>query len=191
MAKWGMVIDLEKCTGCQACSTACAMENNLLPGENWQDVLYYTEGEYPSAQLKWFPRPCMQCESPSCVHVCPVKATYKTDDGVVLIDWDRCIGCRYCIIACPYGVRFFADENPQVEPNLRSVFKGDGDRAWGPPWRDAGRKRGPQARHRRTAVGRGARSAPSATTASARRPRARRISTRAIRRCASSRRPAS
>ena len=135
MAKWGMVIDLEKCTGCQACSTACAMENNLLPGENWQDVLYYTEGEYPSAQLKWFPRPCMQCESPSCVHVCPVKATYKTDDGVVLIDWDRCIGCRYCIIACPYGVRFFADENPQVEPNLRSVFKGAGDRAWGPPWK--------------------------------------------------------
>ncbi len=135
MAKWGMVIDLEKCTGCQACSTACGMENNRLPGENWQDVLFYTEGEYPSAQLKWFPRPCMQCENPSCVHVCPVKATYKTDDGVVLIDWDRCIGCRYCIIACPYGVRFFADENPQVEPNLRSVFKGDGDRAWSPPWK--------------------------------------------------------
>lgn len=135
MAKWGMVIDLEKCTGCQACSTACAMENNRLPGEAWQDVVFYTEGEYPSVQLKWFPRPCMHCENPSCVDVCPVRATYKTEDGIVLVDWDRCIGCRYCMIACPYGVRFYSDEKPLVEPDIKKVFKGDRKYSWSPPWR--------------------------------------------------------
>jgi len=135
MAKWGMVIDLEKCTGCQACTAACAMENNRLPGEQWQDVIFFTEGEYPSAQVKWFPRPCMQCENPSCVHVCPTRATYKTEDGFVLIDWDRCIGCRYCMIACPYGVRFYTDEKPVAPPDMRKVFGGKDGRSWNPPWK--------------------------------------------------------
>lgn len=135
MAKWGMVIDLEKCTGCQACSTACQMEHNRLPGENYQDVLYYTSGEQPSPELNWVPRPCMHCEEPSCMHVCPTKATYKTEDGVVLIDWDKCIGCKYCMIACPYGVRFYTDEKALVEPDLKQVFKGSGDQSWNPPYK--------------------------------------------------------
>ncbi len=134
--KWGMVIDLEKCTGCQACTTACAMENNTLPGEAWQDVLYYHEGQYPNTSIKWLPRPCMQCEEPSCVHVCPTKATYKTEDGVVLIDWDKCIGCKYCMIACPYGVRFFTDEKPLLEPNLKAMFPGEGGQQWSPPYQN-------------------------------------------------------
>jgi len=135
MAKWGMVIDLDKCTGCQACTTACAMENNRLPGENWQDVLFYHEGKYPSAKLMWFPRPCMHCEHPSCVDVCPTRATYKTEDGLVLIDWNKCIGCKYCMIACPYGVRFYVDERPLVEPDVRGVFPGAGRGMWSPPYR--------------------------------------------------------
>lgn len=135
MAKWGMVIDLEKCTGCQACTAACAMENNRLPGENWQDVVFFTEGEYPSVQVKWFPRPCMQCENPSCVHVCPTRATYKTEDGFVLVDWDRCIGCKYCMIACPYGVRFYIDEKPLVGPDVRKAFPSKDAHAWNPPWK--------------------------------------------------------
>lgn len=136
MAKWGMVIDLDKCTGCQACTTACAMENNRLPGENWQDVLFYTEGSYPNAQLKWFPRPCFHCEQPSCVKVCPTGATYKDPHGgFVLIDWDKCIGCKYCMIACPYGVRFFTDEKSLLEPDIKQVFRGDGRRQWNPPYR--------------------------------------------------------
>jgi molybdopterin-containing oxidoreductase family iron-sulfur binding subunit len=130
-----MVIDLEKCTGCQACTTACAMENNRLPGENWQDVLFYHEGRYPNVKLAWLPRPCMHCENPSCVTVCPTRATYKTGDGVVLIDWNKCIGCKYCMIACPYGVRFYADEKPTVAPDVRAAFQGDGKRSWNPPYR--------------------------------------------------------
>lgn len=135
MPRWGMVIDLEKCTGCQACTLACQMENNLMPGQSWQDVLYYAEGDYPSGTVKWFPRPCMQCENPPCVSVCPVNATYKTDDGVVLIDWDRCIGCKYCIIACPYGARFYSGDKSLVQPDLRKVFPSEDKHAWSPPWR--------------------------------------------------------
>jgi Fe-S-cluster-containing dehydrogenase component len=135
MAKWGMVIDLETCTGCQACTTACAMENNRLPGESWQDVLFYHEGTYPHVQLSWLPRPCMQCENPSCVYVCPTGATYQTDDGVVLVDWDKCIDCKYCMIACPYGVRFFTDEKPVVEPDLREIFPGAPAETYSPPYR--------------------------------------------------------
>lgn len=136
MAKWGMVIDLEKCTGCQACSTACAMENNRLPGESWQDVLYYQEGTYPNVKLSWLPRPCMHCENPSCVHVCPTKATYQNDEGLVLVDWNKCIGCKYCQIACPYGVRFFTDVKSPVEPDVRTVFAAtDGQHVWAPPYK--------------------------------------------------------
>lgn len=134
MPKWGMVIDLETCTGCQACTTACAMENDRLPGESWQDVLFHSEGAFPNTKMKWLPRPCMQCENPSCVSVCPTKATYKTDDGVVLVDWDKCIGCKYCMIACPYGVRFYSDERPTIEPDLRAIFPGDERRSWNPPY---------------------------------------------------------
>lgn len=136
MAKWGMVIDLDKCTGCQACTTACSMENNLLPGENWQDVLFYHEGEYPNVNMKWLPRPCMHCENPSCVDVCPTKATYKDPDGgYVLIDWDKCIGCKACMVACPYGVRFYTDEKPAVTPDIREVFPGQNGRQWNPPYK--------------------------------------------------------
>ena len=135
MSKWGMVIDLEKCTGCQACTTACTMENSRLPGENWQDVVFFSEGEYPSVQVKWYPRPCMHCENPSCVDVCPTKATYKTEDGMVLVDWNKCIGCKYCMIACPYGVRFYADEKPLLSPDMREVFGSQDDHSWNPPWK--------------------------------------------------------
>jgi molybdopterin-containing oxidoreductase family iron-sulfur binding subunit len=136
MAKWGMVIDLDKCTGCQACTTACAMENTRLPTETWQDVLFYNEGTYPNVNVKWFPRPCMHCENPSCVTACPTGATYKEKEGgFVLVDWDKCIGCKACMVACPYGVRFYTDEKAVVQPDLRSVFPGTDGRTWDPPYR--------------------------------------------------------
>lgn len=126
MPRWGMVIDLDKCTACQACTVACRAENNVYfqgPEEIkknraifWNEVLTITEGEYPKTKVKYIPRPCMHCEDPPCVKVCPVGATYASEEGVVLQKYKRCIGCRYCMSACPYGARHFNWIEPKV-PN--------------------------------------------------------------------------
>ncbi|MBA4178998.1 MAG: (4Fe-4S)-binding protein [Anaerolinea sp.] len=105
--KWTMVIDQRKCVGCSACTVACIAENNLPPGIAYRPVLEEEIGEYPKVTRRFTPRPCMHCDEPPCVPVCPVGATYKRPDGVVVINYDRCIGCRYCIVACPYGARSF------------------------------------------------------------------------------------
>lgn len=103
--KWGMVIDQRKCVGCSACTIACVAENKLPPGVVYRPVVQEESGVFPNLKLKFTPRPCMQCEEPPCVPVCPVEATWKRADGITTIDYDRCIGCRYCIAACPYGAR--------------------------------------------------------------------------------------
>ena len=105
--RWGMVIDLRKCTGCQACTIACIQENKLPPGVVYRPVITETNGTYPNVSKTFTPKPCMQCDNPPCVPVCPVDATYKRADGIVVIDYDVCIGCRYCITACPYQARTF------------------------------------------------------------------------------------
>lgn len=105
--KWVMVIDLRKCTGCNACVNACRSENALPPGVAYRVVMEEEVGTYPNVSKRFVPRPCMQCNNPPCVSVCPVKATYKRPDGVVAIDYNKCIGCRYCVTACPYGARTF------------------------------------------------------------------------------------
>lgn len=102
---WIMVIDIRKCVGCHACTIGCVAENNLPPGVVYRPVTTQESGTYPNVHLRFTPRPCMQCENPSCVPVCPVKATWKRPDGIVAIDYDRCIGCRYCVNACPYQAR--------------------------------------------------------------------------------------
>jgi len=102
---WIMVIDTTKCVGCSACTIGCVAENKLPPGVVYRPVVTEERGEYPNVTLSFLPRPCMQCDDPPCVPVCPVRATWKGPDGVVVIDYDRCIGCRYCLTACPYGAR--------------------------------------------------------------------------------------
>jgi len=105
--RWGMVIDLQKCVGCDSCTVACKAENRTPPGVSYNVVMEEEHGEFPEVTRTNVPRPCMQCENAPCVQVCPVSATYKMDNGVVNVDYDRCIGCRYCMIACPYGARYF------------------------------------------------------------------------------------
>jgi Fe-S-cluster-containing dehydrogenase component len=101
---WGMVIDLDKCIGCEYCLRACSATNNVDPGKPWNIVV---EEETSSGHLFYFSRPCLHCQDAPCAEVCPVKATYVRDDGLVIMDYDRCIGCRYCEVACPYDARKF------------------------------------------------------------------------------------
>lgn len=117
MPKWAMVIDLDKCTGCQACVIACKAENNIPFSDPeqaalgrsiaWIEVMAMTEGDYPQVKTRFMPRPCMQCDNPPCTKVCPVYATYKNEDGLVAQVYARCIGCRYCTNACPYTAKYF------------------------------------------------------------------------------------
>lgn len=105
--RWVMVIDLRKCAGCHACTIACVAENKLPPGVVYRPVIDEEFGTYPNVGRRFLPRPCMQCDNPPCTDVCPVSATYKNEDGIVVMDYDQCIGCRYCITACPYAARTF------------------------------------------------------------------------------------
>jgi len=118
--KWIMVIDLQKCIGCKACTVSCVAENNLPPGVVYRPVTEEEVGEFPNVRRKFVPRPCMHCDNPPCTPVCPVDATYKRPDGIVVIDYDVCIGCRYCIAACPYNARtadfgeYYEDGTPEI-----------------------------------------------------------------------------
>lgn len=117
--KWGMVIDLRKCVGCKACTVACVVENKLPPGVVYRPVIEEEVGIYPNVSRRFLPRPCMHCDNAPCVEVCPVGATKKRNDGIVSIDYDDCIGCRYCITACPYNARTFdfgEDYNKTKQP---------------------------------------------------------------------------
>ncbi len=113
MARYGMVIDLDKCTGCRACMVSCKVENNTPQGNFWMYVFRFEEGEYPNTRTWFMPRPCMHCDNAPCVKVCPVGARYKRLDGLTATDFDRCIGCRYCEVACPYGVNYFNWKKPE------------------------------------------------------------------------------
>lgn len=122
----GMTIDLKRCTGCQTCVVACKMQNNVPMGMLWNRVLTdggkhldRARGTYPYLTKSWLPLACQHCENAPCVKVCPVEATYKREeDGLVLIDYDKCVGCRYCMAACPYNVRVFNWKEPVRQPGF-------------------------------------------------------------------------
>jgi molybdopterin-containing oxidoreductase family iron-sulfur binding subunit len=108
---WVMIIDLRKCVGCHACTVGCMAENVLPPGIMYRPVFDQTNGTYPKLKRVFIPRPCQQCDNPPCVPVCPVKgkATWKEKkgigEGIVMINYNECIGCGKCVPACPYKVR--------------------------------------------------------------------------------------
>ncbi len=106
MARYGMVIDLKRCYGCYACSMACKVKNHTPPGVFWARVLKGEEGRFPNTVRQALPVLCMQCDDPSCVEVCPTGATFKQEDGVIVVDKDTCMGCKSCLMACPYGARY-------------------------------------------------------------------------------------
>lgn len=125
MTRMGMAINLNRCIGCQTCSIACKMQNNVPMGMLWNRVLTQSEegvdgveGVYPDVSKQYVPVSCQHCENAPCVKVCPVEATYRDENGRVLIDYDRCIGCRYCMAACPYNVRVFRWEEAVQHPNF-------------------------------------------------------------------------
>jgi sulfur reductase FeS subunit len=108
MTRYAMVIDLNTCVGCNACMAACAMENQTPV---WKDAwrTYVHEKEIGVTELvrrRFFPRLCNHCSNPACLTVCPTGATYKRSDGIVMIDYERCMGCRACAMACPYSARY-------------------------------------------------------------------------------------
>ncbi len=121
---WGMVIDLRKCIGCKACTVACKAENVTSPGVSYMVVMEQEVGTYPNARRTFLPRPCFQCDNPPCVPVCPVGATWKQEeDGIVVIDYDACIGCRYCEMACPYSARYFDFGEYYNPPEFRQEYE--------------------------------------------------------------------
>ena len=103
MTRYVMVIDLARCVGCDSCSIACKAENATPRGVLWNRVLKYETGVYPEGRLHFLPMHCMHCAEPECEKVCPTGAISKRADGIVVIDNDKCMGCRYCILACPYA----------------------------------------------------------------------------------------
>lgn len=139
--KWGLVVDLDKCTGCTGCAIACKSEFDTRLGVFRSQVVDHEHGKYPKVKRDFLPWLCNHCENPPCVSVCPVepsdakfngvkfkkRATYKRPDGPVLVDQDRCIGCGQCVMNCPYNARFFdpgkkaggnSDANPASKCDL-------------------------------------------------------------------------
>jgi Fe-S-cluster-containing dehydrogenase component len=132
--QWAMGIDTNLCIGCKYCTYACQAINDLRTNEMAYNVV--SQETTPNGTEYFLSRPCMQCEEPPCVHVCPVEATYLRPDGIVTMDYKLCIGCRYCQVACPYDARVFnwqkpTGENPrvpefgtpEVEPRPRGVME--------------------------------------------------------------------
>lgn len=108
--RWGMVIDLNRCVGCQTCTIACKHANDTTPGVQWRRVLDVEEGTFPDVERLFLVTGCQHCAEPPCVPVCPAGATRQREDGLVTMNYDVCIGCAYCAVSCPYQARTIVHE---------------------------------------------------------------------------------
>ncbi len=106
--RWGMTIDINRCVGCQTCTIACKHANDTVPGIQWRKVLDVESGKFPDVERLFLVVGCQHCAEPPCVPVCPTGATKQREDGLVTMDYDRCIGCASCAVACPYQARTIA-----------------------------------------------------------------------------------
>ena len=132
---WGMVVDIDKCTGCQACVVACQSENNIPINEEdhfnqrraieWIRIERYWEGEYPDIKARFIPVLCQHCGDAPCEPVCPVFATYHNEEGLNVQVYNRCIGTRFCANNCPYHVRFFNFWEPEWPDSLKNQLNPD------------------------------------------------------------------
>lgn len=123
MTRYGMVIDLRRCIGCDTCTIACKATNATSRGIMWNRVLKYETGKYPDSKLHFLPVTCMHCQEPECEKVCPTGATTRREDGIVIVDRDKCIGCRYCMVACPYAARYFFDKSRTYYPQHTTAYE--------------------------------------------------------------------
>jgi len=129
--KWGVAIDLKRCTGCQSCTIACKLENGTPPGVFWTRVLEKEEGTFPFAYKVFMPVRCNHCGDPPCVSVCPSGASYRREqDNLVLVDQDRCIGCGSCVVACPYDVRFMPEHTRGYYGEQTTPFEHEAYQKW-------------------------------------------------------------
>ena len=114
--RWGMLINLNMCVSCYACVAKCKQDHFLPKDVLWAKILISETGEYQSVGKQAYPVLCNHCESAICVEVCPTGATQKREDGIVFIDADKCVGCRSCLIACPYQVRTYFSKREEYFP---------------------------------------------------------------------------
>lgn len=116
--RYVIVFDTKKCLNCRACTVSCKIENNVPVGDetyrNWVTVLPL-QGKFPNLHQEYEPSQCQHCENAPCEKVCPTKATYRTEEGIVLVDYDKCILCKACMVACPYDARFVSHHHKAVE----------------------------------------------------------------------------
>jgi molybdopterin-containing oxidoreductase family iron-sulfur binding subunit len=117
--KFVMVIDLGRCKNARKCVSACQKMHHQPPDKEWLSVKLMKDNEQSAPY--WFPKTCFHCDNPPCVKVCPVNATFKRQDGLVLIDNERCIGCKFCMAACPYSTRVFNWDEPQQDLDIKNL----------------------------------------------------------------------
>lgn len=122
MANYAIITDLNRCTGCLACTVACKAINGVDVGNFWIKTLRVGphpieggSGTFPDVEMYFLPVQCQHCENPECVKVCPTEASHVAEDGTIQIDKDKCIGCQFCAMACPYGVRYLNQTERVVE----------------------------------------------------------------------------